>query len=611
MINLVKHKILKAASVLMLALSVISCDSDSNTTNAIEGSDGVGVKSLQFQLPAISRLDVAAAYGTITLEMQGVDDMETYEFSAQISSDDDMVTICSGDESLLNLPHQAYYLNFIKFPDESAVDDIRRITLGAKISILDPDNITLTSSYDDIIGCFGNGSEDDPYSIVTILCVEAFILDKLTAATEKELLKGVYFRQTRAIDFEAEYEIFNGWTAAGKFNINGLDVSFCGVYDGGRNAIQDMMVTSDSSTALFYSLGDGAIIRNVKMTGLDLDGGYHTGAIACKSSGEVLIQNVDVAGNISGHGCVGGMIGEGSATFKDCYVAVNISNNGDDTSDLVTTAMGGFIGEATGDCSFNVCAYNGTISNNGSDTYDAGGYIGSVADSNSGYNATFINCAVAGSVGGLTFDKVGGLVGYCGENSNLLADNVIIGSQLYLDVNNDKTESIFGDSPEFTDAEVTINGSYIGGYLGYADNFNGLIFSGNENYVSSQTEIEGRQSTGGVIGYAKCDNSQGGSVLVIDRLVSYASINAYNYVGGFVGYATGMNLTCSNAQIYNDPMTMAYFKSFTTIGSFAGAYREGSLKSVLFYNFYSDITNFFGDDSEDTLDMSSSSFVNY
>ncbi len=626
MIKLMKSSIYMVASMVLLALFAVSCNDDDDSTyldNTIEGSEGVGMKRLSFDLPAISKLIVVSGLDGVILEMKGVDDMQTYDITADITLDGDVISICAEeDEDLSAMPHQEYYLNFIKFYSNDSdstrgvSDDERSIILGVLIDILDPNNIDVKSKYDEVMECFGSGSEDDPYSIVTILCVEALILDKLTTATDELTFQNVYFRQTRDINFKEEYALFDGWTAMGKFNTNGVKPSFCGVFDGGRNIIQELLVYSDSSSALFYSLGDGAIIRNIKMTDLDIDGGLYAGAIACMSSGDVLIDNVDVYGDVRGAGSVGGMIGEGSATFNDCYVSMDIRDNGDCSDDSVTTAIGGFIGNATGDCSFDVCAYAGAISNSSDDSYDGGGYIGSVADDSAGHNISFVNCAVAGTIGSSSFDNVGGLIGYCGSNSEVLVDDVIIGSELYMDVNNASTESIFGDSPIFSTIELTLYGNNVGGYIGKSYNFSSMNFCGYKNCVSNLVTIKSLEYIGGVIGYNSCStSSSSGEITVYDCLINNSLMSTYitgaadiAYFGGFVGYSSGMNLMCSNSLIVNDPVAILYYKGETILGSFAGEYIDGTLTDVCFTNYSATAVDYFGD-TTDTPDLSSSTFL--
>ncbi len=637
MIDLMKNSIFRVASILVLTLSAAACSDDSDSTsvdNAIDKVNGIGVRSLEFELPAISKLITVAGLQGITLELKGVDDMQTYDIEAEISHDGDTISISAeGDEDLASMPHQDYYLNFIKFysnetkSTSSIASDERSVTLGALLSLSDPNNIEIKSTFNELMQCFGQGTEKEPYSIVTILCIEALILDKLTVASETHMFKDIYFQQTRDINFADEYEIFNGWTAMGKYNINGLKTNFCGVYDGGRNIIQDLLVTSDSSSALFYSLGDGAIIRNIRMTGFDIDGGLYTGAVACKSSGDVLIQNVDVYGNIQGAGAVGGMIGEGSATFKDCYVGMNISDNGDCADDDMDRTMGGFIGSATGDCSFDVCAYSGTISNSSDDTYSAGGFIGraggeSSDEEESWHNMLFMNCAVAGEIGNTAMHEVGGLIGYCGYGMSLLMNNVIIGSQLYMDADNAVTESIFGDSPIFSNSSLNLRGTRTGGYIGVGEDFNKLIFSSSDSCISSLTTIESSECLGGVIGYAEgaegaaaTSSSLAYEVTILDRIVNNATMStyvadAYNpaYLGGVVGYSSGVEFKCNNSQIYNDPTGVLSYADEVCRGSFAG-YFSGTLTDVYFENRDAETLEFFGN-SDAQPDTTGSTFTN-
>ncbi len=622
-----KVECLSLVVIALFSLLFVACSDEPNVVvdNSIEGSDGVGIKQLELTFPAFDRLVVVSRADAIVMEMQGERDLKTYNLYANIEYANGEIRLSSTDEDLATLPHQEYFVNFVKFPmgndkTRSAIEDNRSVTLGAKISIADPNNIVIQSTYNAAKDCFGTGSESDPISVVTMACLEQHILEELTQTDVVEHLKDIHFRQTRSINFALEFELFDGWTAAGKFNIHGLDVAFCGVYDGARNSIQDMQLATNSSTALFYKLGDGAVIKNVKMTGLDLKGGYYAGAIACKSSGDVTLQNIDVSGNISGYGVVGGMIGEGSASFRDCYSQMNISNYTNLNTSKVSNSMGGFIGNVTANTSFDICAYSGYISStSGNTNYFTGGFVGSTADASAGkeINVAFVDCVAEGDLGSdrLSLNSVGGFVGNCGTFANILFNNVVSGAQYTMLPSDDDSDAIFGDDPELSLVPYNISAWYAaGGFVGYVNSSSKIIFSGNETYASEDCIVESGSYLGGFVGCARGDKDQPVEMTLLDRIYSNATLLqsdddlvSGSYVGGIVGLSKYFTLIGNDKSISNDPHAVSMVDY--GVGSFIGLCEDTSIQSVNFTNYYADAPEYFYDEGSN-VDYSTSTLTN-
>lgn len=595
----------------LICVAVVSCDDSDGDTyvdNAVEGSESVGIKRLEFDIPILDKFNSILDIESVTLELCGESDSQIYEVDVDLVSRDSVIRMESTAEVLQTIPHQRYYINFIKYT--KADSDSRSytdngsfsITVGAIISIEDPNNITFDSSFSLLSDYFGSGSDDDPYIVVTMLCFEKQILQKLTTTQDERPFENIHFVQTRDLDFSTEYAMFDGWTAAGKFNIYKSGVSFHGTYDGHNHKLQQLFVNNNSSTGLFYSLGDGAVVKNLTVDNVDLKGGSYVGVIACQSEGDVLIQNVDIHGSCSGYSAVGGMIGKGSATFKDCYSEMDITLNGV-VENLTGNYVGGFVGEMTGDSTFQICSFNGYISSNGSQCL--GGFVGGIEPSSDGADVSFINCVASGSISGSSSDSiVAGLVGYCGAGANLNINNVAIGAAFKVDATDTSTETYFGDSPEVYSNLLTISGvNNVGGYIGEVKEADKIILNGNDNYISNLTTITGEDSVGGFSGSVDGGSNNATTIMMLDTFTNNSSMSTSSTYqsGAMVGLMKNLAFMGSgNSYIYTDLTAR-----LGNVALFVGESEGSTYTNVKVVN-YGDDASFFN--TIDTTPDSSCSF---
>ena len=174
--------------------------------------------------------------------------------------------------------------------------------------------------------------------------------------------------------------------------------SFNGLFDGEGHVIDQLIINSPSLTnqrnavGLFYSVGVGAIIRNVGLTNVDV--------------------NTINSTNTFGIDAVGGLVGENAGTVSNSYVTGNVSGG----AAGVGVNLGGLVGYSTGTVvgSYSSATVNGVFAR-----------VGGLVGSNDGtVNNSYANGAVNG--GGSCCDNgIGGLIG---TNFNLVTNSYSTGS---------------------------------------------------------------------------------------------------------------------------------------------------------------------------------------
>jgi len=164
--------------------------------------------------------------------------------------------------------------------------------------------------------------------------------------------------------------------------------SFTGVFAGNNHTISHLTIAGDSILGLFGSLESGAIISNLCLKAVDVDGtgGYVGGLVGKNHSGS--ITNCSSAGTVAGEDHVGGLVGYNYfGSVSDCYSTNMVIGNKN---------VGGLAG-------FSLGSITASYSNSTVDGQDmAGGLVGE----NIGF---IIQSYSSGNTCG--FSSVGGLVG--------------------------------------------------------------------------------------------------------------------------------------------------------------------------------------------------------
>lgn len=348
------------------------------------------------------------------------------------------------------------------------------------------------------LGLTGEGTENSPY-----LITKAADLILLSTAVDDDLLKGYgyYFKQRRSIDID-EYVMADdrvaeqGWSA--------IADGFCGNYDGNGTEVENLTSTSDATKAGFFaSLGDGAVIRNVAFTGVNLNtpNAANVGVIAASSTGSVTIEGCTVRGSVTGQKTVGGFIGlaSGELNIVNCdNISLKIGGEGE--------CVGGFVGKADS-LTVDGATIGVQIDNTAGNTLN---HIGGVAGKTNGkVRLNDIDNTSHLSLSGVN-SNIGGLIGYASGE---------------LEVSKAK---LLREALNSTSYAISTKKGSAGGFIGYLSN-------GNESSIKDSQltmRINGQSCVGGLVGHLFGD----GTLNIIDTYTGSAGIvEGDTYVGGVVG----------------------------------------------------------------------------
>ena len=270
----------------------------------------------------------------------------------------------------------------------------------------------------------GDGTEGNPWQIATPaqLARLAYLIN--TSSTNSQY-RDDYYVQTANLDMIAHY-----WDAIGTSSYY-----FRGHYDGNGYTISGLITQSGSSTTYNYQ-------------GLF---GYVQGT----QTSPVVIENVNVIGNIRGNQYVGGIIGYAysSGTISNCSFAGEVT---------ASREMGGIVGGANSlELNISACINMGNITGNPNSSLGyVGGIIGDITE------GVIQNCYNTGSVSGS--ESVGGIVGRqtydtiianCYNLGAISGENRVGGIVGHLS---------YGDCYNcYNLGSVTATDNYLGGVIGY------------------------------------------------------------------------------------------------------------------------------------------------
>ena len=200
----------------------------------------------------------------------------------------------------------------------------------------------------------GTGTREDPYEIATLEELKAF----RDSVNDGESYQGMYIMLTADIDLENKE-----WKPIGTEG-----KPFRGTFDGSGNTISNLHIekgfdntVSNNYIGLFGLTNSPAVIKNLDMENVDIQGSLYVGAVVgngytgkeisnCHISGEIKIDAWWWAGGISGNGYV--------TTVSGCSVT------GDDGSYIRANNEGSYIGgiwgyRAEGDLTISDCVVSG------------------------------------------------------------------------------------------------------------------------------------------------------------------------------------------------------------------------------------------------------------
>ena len=165
---------------------------------------------------------------------------------------------------------------------------------------------------------------------------------------------------------------------------------FYGTFDGNGNSISGIIINEpdDFNLGMFREISYGGFVKNLTLTGININGSSNVGAVTGRNNGTV--ENISASGSIAGVSTVGGLIGYNENELLSSIFTGTVTGEQD------------FIGGLAG-----VNVY-GRIEN----SYSAGSVTGAWSVGGlAGQNGALIqNCYSTSSISGE--DYIGGLVGY-------------------------------------------------------------------------------------------------------------------------------------------------------------------------------------------------------
>lgn len=281
----------------------------------------------------------------------------------------------------------------------------------------------------------GEGTEARPFQIKTL----SHLMGLSKAVAEGESFQGQFFELTQSLDLGGLNINSGNWNPIGWYSDSSqmggeVENSFRGTFDGGGNTIKGLKIVQVSAplTQLgLFGVIDGGAVKNLKIQAKEICGADSVGILAGTITGDSVIYNVTVSGNVfaesSGQevlggiqrdlkGHAGGIAGtvrgeEGRVTIENCQaagVAVRSSNTGSGTGGIA-----GYV--CQGDLTDNsVRTWDGNA-----DRIQGAGYVGGIAGIME--NTNIFNAWVEGTVGGNGSRASGGIVGKYESGSLMVA----------------------------------------------------------------------------------------------------------------------------------------------------------------------------------------------
>ncbi len=189
-------------------------------------------------------------------------------------------------------------------PDASAAEGTYHVRIKAGESVSKSDS-SLTLHTNEFAG--GTGSSKNPFQI------NSFQQFKLLPK-----YNGCYFRQTENIDCGNE-------TYAGMFSES---TPFTGAYDGNGKILSNLFLSNpdNDQTALFYSIGEKGIVKNLKLNKIYTTGTKIAALLCVKNSGKIIqctLNDCHVVSSVAGKDSDAGILVQNNgrgATISGCMI---------------------------------------------------------------------------------------------------------------------------------------------------------------------------------------------------------------------------------------------------------------------------------------------------
>jgi filamentous hemagglutinin family protein len=323
----------------------------------------------------------------------------------------------------------------------------------------------------------------------------------------------------------------SGWNGGFGFApVGSPELPFTGTLDGLGFTIKNLFINLGAGTAnpgddvgLFGEIGQGGVVSNLTLKGVNISGYNYTGALAGVNLGD--IENVATTGTVIGYNDAGGLAGWSTGSIVGSSSAATVTGS---------NYIGGLVGYS-----------DGTIEQESYATGDVSGnaYIGGLVGDND-TAGTIEDSHAAGEAGGN--EDLGGLAG---ENAGLIEGTI---------VGNSYTSYATGKVTGSTTSPSNTIGGFVGdntgtimsvkatGAVSGADEVGGLVGTndGSDGYglieqsraTGSVTSTGEALGTGGLAG----DNVNGGE---IEDSSASGTVNGVGNVGGLVGINGAADVT--------------------------------------------------------------------
>lgn len=412
-----------------------------------------------------------------------------------------------------------YRLLYIEYPIEPIVSEdgsktitTRQFGLGCTISA-DKHGVSVTSSYDPLIGLSGEGTEENPYIISSYDHLMILAHDVNSDVTNSFINEYTYIKQIVDIDMDDACFFTDhryGWEPIG----NDCNLPFRGNYWGAE--LSNIWSYRDKSPAIgLFGYIHKAKIDGVKISESEFSGNFGVGSVA----GAVITSGAH----------------RDRSEVTNCIVKDSkiIGSNG-------SLGIGGIIGIV--DMNTKIAMYECHNENSSvSGDYNVGGIMGG----SSAYSIASINsCSNEGKIIS-GYSGAGGIIGSCDTIYATACQNLesVIGGDSYRD--SDKSNSAIGTGGIVGGSGVAFitgcknSGSVtgkegVGGMLGstriVGDEKSGLVYNNAAfRYCENNGEISGNRFVGGING-----ESQFGSFGSLNS----GKVSGESYIAGIVGNAS-------------------------------------------------------------------------
>jgi hypothetical protein len=449
---------------------------------------------------------------------------DTKELLTLINSADALSKVAYLQDTWEKMAEALVAAKIVLYNDRAAQDEVDAVREALQTAI---DSLEF---YREITTLEGEGTAELPYLIGN---ADDYVeMSRLLDIPGTDIYREAYYKLTNDIDLRGALRSPMPYTTATSYS---LAASFSGDFDGGGFTISNLTVTHPDHTGMF-SYVYGARIHDLTLENCDVSAsGSCTGAIAGFATYSEF-ENIYVTGRVVGSANLGGIVGTGSSTLKNCHFEGTV-----ETGPASAFWIGGIAGNFSG--SIEDCSFKGALTYNGAEAL--GAYMGGIVGTFAGEDIK--GCYVEADIlykynGGGTVNpgaNAGGIVGrFDGKN---IVDCHFKG-------------------------KIDTRGENIGGIVGlFLEGFSivGCTSEGEINMNFPNGESSGKPA-GGIVGTIATGGGYGwtGRAVLIDDCTTYMSITGFRGAGGIGGVVTGSgSLTISNSKALNKALnnSASYF----------------------------------------------------